>query len=84
MLNGMVIPTDMVKEDEESTEGASSDGYRKPSPGIMVAPAIIPPPPPSEGKARKKRKTREPFYKGYAFYKGYGVVYLPGDMKGLR
>ena len=29
------------------------------------------------GKARKKRKTREPFYKGY------GVVYLPADIKGL-
>ena len=59
------------EEDEESTEGASSDGYRRPSPGIS------PTPPPSGGKARKKRKTREPFYKGY------GVVYLLGDINGL-
>ena len=54
MLSGMVIPGDMVEEeDEESTEGISSDGYRK------------------------KKKTREPFSKGY------GVVYLPGDINEL-
>ena len=29
------------------------------------------------GKPRKRRKTRKPFYKGC------GVVYLPGDIKGL-
>ena len=34
-------------------------------------------PPPFVGKTRKRRKTRE------AFYKGYGVVYLRGDIKGL-
>ena len=33
--------------------------------------------PPSGGKARMKRKTVE------KFYKGYGEVYLPGDIKGL-
>ena len=73
MLSGMVIPGDMIEEeeDEESTEGTSSDGYRTPSPGISHTP------PPSGGKARKKGKTREPFYKVY------GVVYLPGDIKGL-
>ena len=33
MLIGMVIPGDAVEEeDEESTEGVSSDGYRTPSP----------------------------------------------------
>ena len=70
MLSGMVIPGDMVEEeDEESTEGASSGDYRTPMHAV--------PPPPSGGKARKRRKTREPFYKGY------GVVYLPGDVKGL-
>ena len=31
----------------------------------------------SYGKARKTKKDREPFYKGY------GVVYLPGDINGL-
>ena len=58
---------------------------------VTVAPHLrrTPPPPedymfrpidapgPSAGKARKKRKTKEPFYKGY------GVVYHPGDIKGL-
>ena len=34
-------------------------------------------PPTFTGKTRKRRKTRE------LFYKGYGVVYLPGDIKGL-
>ena len=35
MLSGMVIPGDMVEEeDKESTEGTSSDGYRLVSPGI--------------------------------------------------
>ena len=29
------------------------------------------------GKAKKAKKNRQPFYKGY------GVVYLPGDIKGL-
>ena len=40
---------------------------------------LVPPPTPSPcgGKSRKKRKTREPFYKGY------GVVYLPEDIKRL-
>ena len=31
----------------------------------------------SYGKSRKTKKDREPFYKGY------GVVYLPGDINGL-
>ena len=34
ILNDMFIPGDMVEEDEESTEDASSDGYRTLSPGI--------------------------------------------------
>ena len=66
MVSGTVIPGDMEEEEDvESNEGTSSDGYRTPTPGVS------PTPPPSGGKARKKRKTREPFYKGY------GVVYLP-------
>ena len=72
MLSGMVIPGDMV---EGGDEGVSSDGYRTLSPGVISTPVITPPP--SGGKSRKRRKTREPFYKGY------GVVYLPGDIKGL-
>ena len=77
MLSGMVIPGDAVEEeDEESTEGVSSDGYRTPSSEeYELRPHTVPPP--SAGKAGKKRKTREPFYKGY------GVVYLPGDIKRL-
>ena len=51
-LSGMVIPGYMVEEeDEESTEGVSSDGYRTPSPGVMTTPVVTPPP--SGGKARK-------------------------------
>ena len=71
MLSGMVRPGDMIEEeeDDDGIEGASSDGYRAPTPVVT--------PPPSRGKARKRRKTREPFYKGY------GVVYLPEDIKGL-
>ena len=53
------------------------------SPGSSMLPPVysIPPPPlplhtRSQGKA-KKRKNREPFYKGY------GIVYLPGDIYGL-
>ena len=72
MLSGMVIPGDVVEEEDE---GGSSDGYRPPSPGIMSRPIATPPS--SGGKSRKSRKTREPFYKGY------GVVHLPGDIKGL-
>ena len=70
MLSGMVIPGDMVEEEYgESSEGVSSDGYRTPTPVVT--------PPPSGGNSRKRRKTREPFYKEY------GVGYLPGDIKGL-
>ena len=36
---------------------------------------VLQPSPTIVGKTRKKRKTREPFYKGY------GVMYLPGDIK---
>ena len=71
MLKDMVIAGDMVEEeDEKSTEGVSSDGYRTSPPDFMSRSAVTPPP--SIGKTRKKGKTRE------AFYKGYGVVYLPG------
>ena len=66
----MIIPGDMVEEeDEESTEGVSSYGYRTPTTVVI--------PPPNGGKTRKRRKTRVPFDKGY------GVGYLPGDIKGL-
>ena len=77
MLKGMVIPGDMVEEeDEEGTEDVGSDGYRAPSPEEYVFKPLTTPLP-SAGKTRKRRKTKEPFYKKY------GVVYLPGDIKGL-
>ena len=66
----MAIPGDSVRE--EDVEDVSSVGYRTPPPDFMGTS-----PPSSAGKTRKRRKTREPFYKGY------GVVYLPGDIKGL-
>ena len=85
MLKGMVIPGDMVEEGED--EGVSADdSSRTPSPKeeYMFEPArarsseeyVFRPlttPPPSTGKTKRKRKLKEPFYKGY------GVVYLPGD-----
>ena len=71
MLSGMAIPGDSAGE--EDVEGASSDGYRTPPDFI---PTLLSPPP-FTGKTRKKRRSRE------AFYKRYGVVYLPGDINGL-
>ena len=71
----MAIPGDRVEEEEEEEEGdiegASSDGYWTPPDFV---PASDLPPPPFVEKTRKRWKTRE------AFYKGYGVVYLPGDI----
>ena len=62
MLSDMVIPGDMVEEeDEESTEDVSSDGYRTPSPEEYVFKPLATPP--SAGKTRKRRMTREPLYK---------------------
>ena len=70
---GLAIPRYRVEEEEGDIEGVSSDGY-------MIPPDFVPvsdfhPFHPFLGKTRKKRKTRE------AFYKGYGVVFLPGDIK---
>ena len=71
---GMAIPGDRLREEEGVIEGVSSDGYRTP-PDFVPASDFSPPP--FVGKTRTRRKTRE------AFYKVYGVVYLPGDIKGL-
>ena len=54
-----LYPGDSVGE--EDVQGASSDGYRTPT--FMSTSAISPTP--FTGKTRKRRKTREPFYKGY-------------------
>ena len=74
MFRSMALPGDSVEEDDGDIEGVSSDGYRIP-PDFVPASDLSPSP--FIGKTRKRRKTRE------AFYKGYGVVYLPGDIKGL-
>ena len=73
----MVIPGDRVGEEEVEgdIEGVSSDGYRTPPLDLLLAFDLSLPP--FVGKTRKRRKTRE------TFYKGHGVVYLPGD-KGAR
>ena len=78
MLGGMAIPGDRVEDEvieEGDIEGAISDSYWTPPPDFVPASDL--PPPPFVGKTRKKRKTRE------VFYRGYGVVYLPGDITGL-
>ena len=71
MLRGI---GDRVQEEEGDIEGVSLDSYRTP-PDFVPASDFSPPP--FVGKTTKRRKTRE------AFYNGYGVVYLPGDIKGL-
>ena len=75
MLSGMAISGDRVKEEEDDIEGTSSYGYWTPPPDFVPVSDLQPLT--FVGKNRKRRKTRE------AFYKGYGVVYLPGDIKGL-
>ena len=74
MFCGMAIPGDRVEEQRGGIEGVSSEGYWTP-PDFEPASGVSPPP--FTGKTRKKRKTRE------VLYKGYGVVHLPGDIKGL-
>ena len=64
MLSGMVLPGDDVDEKDESTEGVSSDGVWIPSPDEDVFRPLTTSPP-SGGETRKKRKTRDPFYKMY-------------------
>ena len=62
---------------------ASIGGIGRTAPG-MLSPDIPGPSVPSPaytrsyGEAKKMKKDREPFYKGY------WVVYLPGDINGLR
>ena len=74
MLRDMAISGDSVEEEEGYVKGVSSDGSRT-LPDFVPAADLSPPP--FIGKTRKRRKTRE------AFYKGYGVVYLPGEIKGF-
>ena len=47
-------------------------GIEPPGPSIQPSPLNT-----RSGKAKKTKKDREPFYKGF------GVVYLPGDINGL-
>ena len=61
MLRGMAIPGDRVEEEEGDIEGVISDGYRTP-PDFVPASDFAPPP--FVGKTRKRRKTRDAFYKG--------------------
>ena len=69
MLRGMAIPGDRRR------------GISKVSIQTIIGHRFVPAsdlsPPPFVGKTRKRRKTRE------TFYKGYEVVYLPENMKGL-
>ena len=98
MLRKMVIPGDrIVEEEEESEETDDTDsvepylenasigniGESSSPPGILSPDTPGPSIPPSTlhtrsyGKAKKTKKDREPFYKGY------GVLYFPGDINGL-
>ena len=91
MFRKMVIPGERIAEEGESEDtddtdsvesypdiasigdiGESSDVSSPVTPGIPPSPLHTR----SYGKA-KKTKDRKPFYKGY------GIVYLPGDINGL-
>ena len=93
MLEKMVIPGERIveveSEDTDDTDtasiGDSGESFDISSPGILPSDSVIlsqgssipsPAHTRSYGKA-KKTKDRE------TFYKGYGVVYLPGDIKRL-
>ena len=79
MLSGMVIPGDAVEEeDEESTEGVSSDGFWTPSPDEDVFRPLTTHPL-NGGKTRKKRKIRDPFYKGTDKLHLLLAEFLPGN-----
>ena len=75
MLKKMVRPGERIAEEEGSEDADDADIL---SSDISSSGTSDIPPSPSHthGKA-KKTKDKEPFYKGY------GVVYLPGDINGL-
>ena len=77
MLKKMVIPGERIVEEEGSEDTDDTDtgsiGDIGESSDILSSDISSPR---SYGKA-KKTKDRE------HFYKGYGVVYLPGDISGL-
>ena len=96
MLRKMVIPGERIAEEEsedtddtdsvESYPDIASIGDIDESSDILSDMLSPDPPGPSipspvhtrsYGKAKKSKKDREPFYKGY------GVVYHPGDINGL-
>ena len=96
MIRKMVIPGERIaegkSEDTDDTDNVESypdiasigDIIGRTAPGILKSDSDISSPgmPPSPVHTRshekaKKTKDREPFYKGY------GVVYLPGDINGL-
>ena len=96
MIRKMAIPLESISEEEESEDtddtdsmewysgiasiGDIGESFDISSPGILSPDTFGMPRSPihthSYGKA-KKTKDRE------SFYKGYGVVYLPGDINGL-
>ena len=91
MLRKMVVPGETIEEEESeeskdaaSTASESSTGSLEPdftvvkpsASGVKVEFSMLPLHTRSYGTA-KKEKDREPFYKGE------GVVYLPGDINGL-
>ena len=93
MLKKMTIPGERITEEEsEETDDTDSAGSYPDIASIgdigrtahcILSPDIPGPSVPSPahtrsyGKAKKTKNDREPFYKGY------GVVYLPGDINGL-
>ena len=74
------IPTWHCIGDNDESSDISSPGSSILSPDTAPHGPSIPPSPlhnRSYGKAKKTKKDSEPFYKGF------GAVYLPGDINGL-
>ena len=78
----MTVPGESIPEEEsEDTDGTDTDSMgdiSESSPVIMSSDSGIVSPGPSPAHTRSYGKARKTKVRG-AFYKGYGVVYLPGD-----
>ena len=79
MLSGMAIPGDIVGEDASSDHLISCGPHQAPDVRRQTSGARLWRhfTPPLTRKTRERKKTRKPSYKGY------GVMYLPADIKGL-
>ena len=92
MLKRMTVPGESLPEEEsDDTDGTDTDSMGDISEPAILSPVImssdsgIMSPGPSRTHTRSYGKTRKTKDRGapYKGWKGEGVVYLPGDIKGL-